>query len=264
MPPNEPSRTRKSSSSAIEAPYDRTSTLQGRIDAHRGLVTLLDHPASIVLDPDSRLTQLGLVPVCPDSSYFFFDSRAYGAATSASLGTLAAQWATETLGVAEARAYIAPTPTDAAPRVTVSFGVGENPAKRVSEAFEIEVLQHLVRLGAKILVDQGAGGEEAERVKHAVRQTAGLPGQVEMFSGPFATFAAHIARSPLYVGYDSAGQHAAAALRIPSITVFAGYPNQRFLERWKPTGPASQVYLADAPNLMNEIFRTMAKYLAKP
>ena len=45
-----------------------------------------------------------------------------------------------------------------------------------------------------------------------------------------------IANSDLYVGYDSAGQHAAAALGIPLISIFAGAVNDRFFERWRPDG----------------------------
>ncbi len=32
----------------------------------------------LVIDPDSRLTQLGLLPVCPEERYRLFESRAYG------------------------------------------------------------------------------------------------------------------------------------------------------------------------------------------
>ena len=32
----------------------------------------------IVIDPDSRLTQLGLISVCDEDRYFFFESRSYG------------------------------------------------------------------------------------------------------------------------------------------------------------------------------------------
>jgi ADP-heptose:LPS heptosyltransferase len=43
-------------------------------------------------------------------------------------------------------------------------------------------------------------------------------------------------RSRLYFGYDSAGQHVAAAAGVPLVTVFAGYASERTLERWLPTG----------------------------
>jgi ADP-heptose:LPS heptosyltransferase len=41
----------------------------------------------------------------------------------------------------------------------------------------------------------------------------------------------------LYVGYDSACQHLAAALGVPVIDIFAGHRSPRMLERWRPSGP---------------------------
>ena len=38
-------------------------------------------PNSIVIDPDSRLTQLGLLPICREEDYYFFESRSFGADT---------------------------------------------------------------------------------------------------------------------------------------------------------------------------------------
>ena len=38
-------------------------------------------PDSLIIDPDSRLTQLGLLPVCPEDRYHFFESRGYGGET---------------------------------------------------------------------------------------------------------------------------------------------------------------------------------------
>ena len=43
-----------------------------------------------------------------------------------------------------------------------------------------------------------------------------------------------VAASDLYVGYDSAFQHIAAALAVPSIDVFVGFPNALFAKRWRP------------------------------
>ena len=182
----------------------------------------------IVIDPDSRLTQLGLLPVCAEEDYYFFESRAYGGDSDESLGTLTKWWVAETFGV-EGRAYIAPKPGPAAD-TTVSFGVGENPAKRIDAKFEAALLRELT---GTVLVDKGAGGEEAERVELAA---AGLP-NVRMWDGAFAPFASAISRSKLYVGYDSAGQHVAAACGVPMVSVFAGFPAPRMFSRWRPTGP---------------------------
>jgi Cd2+/Zn2+-exporting ATPase len=51
----------------------------------------------------------------------------------------------------------------------------------------------------------------------------------------------------LYVGYDSAGQHVAAAAGVPLISVFAGFPAPRMFQRWRPAGPNAQVIRVDRP-----------------
>ena len=64
------------------------------------------------------------------------------------LPELAAQWASETFGVAGARPYVALAgPVARAPRIAVSLGVGENPAKRIPDPFEEELLALLARRG---------------------------------------------------------------------------------------------------------------------
>jgi ADP-heptose:LPS heptosyltransferase len=194
-----------------------------------------DQPSTIVIDPDSRLTQLGLLPVCPAENYYFFESRSYGANTEDSLGRLTQLWIEETFGVSGARAYLAPVgePPSAAD-VAVSLGFGENPAKGMPYPFEPRLLEALDERGLGVVVDAGPGEEEEERVRQAI---GGRRDRIRMFRGSFAAFAGIIARSRLYVGYDSAGQHAAAACGVPLLTIFAGAPCPRFRARWRPTGP---------------------------
>jgi ADP-heptose:LPS heptosyltransferase len=117
---------------------------------------------------------------------------------------------------------------------TVSLGVGENPAKRIGGKFEGELLRMLAEKYESVLVDTGAGGEEKERVLKAVDE-AGAP-NLRTWSGPFAPFADAISKSRLYVGYDSAGQHVAAACGTPLLTMFAGYASERMFHRWYPSG----------------------------
>ncbi len=126
---------------------------------------------------------------------------------------------------------------------TVSFGVGENPAKRVADPFEEELLRRLPR---PILIDKGAGGEEAERVERAVAKAGGEG--IVMWDGSFAGFAAHIQRSRLYVGYDSAGGHVAAACGVPLISIFAGSVSERMFQRWRPTGAGKIEIIRPGPN----------------
>jgi hypothetical protein len=211
--------------------YGRSGTIDDRLAVWPQLREAVCLPRSIILDPDSRLTQLGLLPICPEEDYYLFESRSYGAAGDEQLSQLAPRWVRESLGIAAARPYIS-TGLDATDfAATVSFGVGENPAKRVADGFEEELLRRLPR---PLLIDKGAGGEEAERVERAVAKAGGE--DIVMWDGSFAGFAAHIQRSKLYVGYDSAGGHVAAACSVPMISIFAGAVCERMFQRWRPTG----------------------------
>ena len=226
--------------------YPRGGSLRERLDGWRDLRRALSQPESITIDPDSRLTQLGLTPVCRDEDYYFFESRSYGGDGDDSLGTLTTRWVAETFGVEGSRAYIAPKQSTAGqPEITVSLGVGENPAKRIGDPFEAELLAALALRGATVLIDKGAGGEEAERVERAIPRSE----HVHCWEGSFAGFASAIAGSRLYIGYDSAGQHVAAACGVPLVSIFAGFPTARMAARWRPTGPGPiEVVRVDDPD----------------
>lgn len=242
----------------LPVPYGRAATLEERLAASRSLATLLNEPDSIVIDPDSRLTQLGLVPVCPEERYFFFESRAYGGDGTEPLPVLAARWVEDVFGVRGARPFVAPAaPAEPPAEITVSLGVGENPAKRIADPFEPELLAHLARTGRSVLVDKGAGGEETQRVERSL-----VPG-MGSWQGAFAPFAAQIARSCLYVGYDSAGQHVAAACGVPLVCVFAGFPSERMFARWRPTGAGPiTVIRGDADDVPGAVRRAIDTYLS--
>ncbi|MBY0508452.1 MAG: hypothetical protein K2X03_31365 [Bryobacteraceae bacterium] len=201
--------------------------------------------SGIVLDPDSRISQLGLLPICPEENYYFFESRAYGADTTDALPVLAARWMREIFGV-DPKAYIDPTRKVRPGKfITVSLGVGENPAKRLDDAFERGLLEKLAKRGLPIILDRGPGGEEAER---AERAAAGLAG-VELHRGSFGHFADLIRQNALYAGYDSAGSHAAAASGVSLMVFFKGAVSERFFQRWKPAGTGSMdvIRIDDGP-----------------
>ncbi|HEV3199175.1 MAG TPA: hypothetical protein VGZ73_14780, partial [Bryobacteraceae bacterium] len=81
----------------------RRGGLRERLAVWEELKTSLTAPGSIVIDPDSRLTQLGLLPVGEEDRYHLFESRAYGGDTRRALSELAAEWAFETFGVTGAK-----------------------------------------------------------------------------------------------------------------------------------------------------------------
>lgn len=221
--------------------YGRGALLRDRLAVFDELRAAAAAPGTLVLDPDSRLTQLGLLPVCEAERHHLFESRGYGGEGDEALPALAARWLAETLGVEDAEPYLHPRyhfEPGARPLVTASLGVGENPAKRVEDPFEEELLRHLAALDAQVMVDLGApGSEEQERVEAALGALGETAGAVGVHRGSFASFAAMIAASALYVGYDSAGQHVAAALGVPRVVVFQGFASDRMLARWMPEGP---------------------------
>jgi ADP-heptose:LPS heptosyltransferase len=142
--------------------------------------------------------------------------------------------------------------------VAVSLGVGENPAKRIADPFEENLLRLLAASGAALWIDKGAGGEEAARVERAVER-AGV--QASFWNGSFAGFASIIAGSRLYAGYDSAGQHIAAA-GVPLVSVFAGFPAPRMFDRWRPTGPRCAVVRVERPS-PSEVLEQVRQALAR-
>jgi ADP-heptose:LPS heptosyltransferase len=220
----------------LPAPYARGGSLRERLEASAAL----RFDDGIVIDPDSRLTQLGVISVCDASRYFFFESRAYGGDSAESLPSLARRWAGEVFGVEGSRPFIAVQPASGSPAdITVSLGVGENPAKRVSDEFEQQLLRALAETGASVLVDKGGTPEERERVERALQ-----PG-MRTHDGAFAPFAAQIARSKLFVGYDSAGGHVASACGVPLISIAKGFVSPRMAARWRPRGTVIRGDLAD-------------------
>ena len=240
----------------------RRGSLPQRLAVWEELKALASDADCLVLDPDSRLTQLGLLPICPEDRYHLFESRRYGGTSEQNLPALAAQWSRETLGVPNAAPYVAPASLmsrEARPAryIAVSLGVGENPAKRISDGFERQLLA-LLSARLPLVIDKGAGGEEAARVERAAARSGA---QATFWDGSFAGFADIIAGSSLYVGYDSAGQHVAAACGVPLISIFAGFPAPRMFYRWRPTGPRATVIRVDQPDPV-EILAKVARALA--
>jgi ADP-heptose:LPS heptosyltransferase len=240
--------------------YTRADTLYYRLAAGRRLHSLIPSEDSIVVDPDSRLTQLGLLPVCPEEFYYFFESRAYGHESDRGLTGLTAQWLAETFDIEEAKPYVAPAQEiDTGDRAVtaVSLGVGENQSKRIPDPFERDLIGGLVGNDGVVLVDRGAGGEESARVARAVAESGARADQVMLWDGSFAAFASAISRSRMYVGYDSAGQHVAAACGTPLVVVFTGFASERMFHRWRPSGEG-QVIRVDTPDPAKVLVDTLS------
>jgi ADP-heptose:LPS heptosyltransferase len=131
----------------------------------------------------------------------------------------------------------------------VNLGVGENPEKRLRDPFEISLLLLLLQVGCRVVLDRGTGEEELLRTGNLIRglrdqgravapvgSPDGSQAEVLTWEGSLSGLAGLIQVADLYVGYDSAGGHIAAALGVPAIDVFAGAVSVRMRERWSPWG----------------------------
>jgi ADP-heptose:LPS heptosyltransferase len=237
----------------LEAAYPRSGPVSARIAFAQELAARLRD--GIVIDPDSRITQLGLLPIAAPERSFHFSSRSVGGEND-NLSGLVRGWLRETFGI-DGTAYIAPRQESIdgpRPMVAVSLGVGENESKRIGGDFEARLIGELAKRFGTIWVDRGAGGEEARRVSAA----AGAAEGVRFWEGSFAGFASIISQSDLYAGYDSAGQHAAAASGVPAVTIFAGAPSARFRARWAANGNKNAVRIDCEGLTVREILAALA------
>ena len=267
-----------------ELGYERGGTVLARLQSWLHVVAAVEAEAQegdvLVLDPDSRLTQLGLLPVLDDERYLFFESRRYGHETALPLGQLTARWWQEISGTPEAVFPQLALPPEysafgqaIAQRlqqaghtriVSLSFGVGGNAAKRINAEFEAALLRHLLR-DAALILDKGGTPDERAQVDaltaslraagHTVSELNAANTNLESASpavvtwdGSIGAFAGLIAASDQYVGYDSSGQHLAAALGVPTLTVFVNSNAPRFAERWRPFGKGAVNLVTAAPS----------------
>ena len=266
--------------------YDRQSTLGSRLatwPAVRELVSecIAGLPSQewIVLDPDSRLTQLGLLPVAPDQGYYHFESRSAPVDNPAPLSELAAQWSLGSRALSEldasdprparrvavnGKSYaMADHPVRASPGpvAAVSFGVGGREAKRLGGKFEDDLLELLRQAGYRIILDYGAGDDEERLTDERIGAFAGSvapldeftdrlegPANLNTWKGSLHGFGRWVAEADVFIGYDSAAAHLAAALAVPVIEVFAGAPSALMRKRWTPSGKGpTWVIPADGP-----------------
>ncbi len=226
---------------------------------------------TILIDPDSRLTQLGVLPIIPEQHYFFFDSRSdISFASNMSMAQLTNTWINTVTGednFCYPRIWPLPSNLTKASQlckalknygarrvIAINFGVGANPRKKVGWRLEKELLLSLLQEpGTVILLDKGFGDEELQNSNSllAAIESSGYDARDAVFgtrldskisSGVIAMqtrigeIAAIIANCDEYIGYDSACQHIAVALETPCLTIFAGSNNMRFIRRWSAFG----------------------------
>ncbi|MEW6220340.1 MAG: glycosyltransferase family 9 protein [Thermodesulfobacteriota bacterium] len=264
-----------------------------------------DDGRTLLFDPDSRLTQLGLLPALhADCTRLFPSRQALPGLLGPSLSALANDWLDSVLGpgpFAWPAVWLAPedqaraaafrsrlTAAGCRHLVVVNLGVGGNDRKRVAGDFEAQLVCGLARMrpDTVVVLDCGAGDEGVARCRLVLDEAAGqglasclvreaeilerLPVQgcgVIGVQGSLATVAGLINVADGFLGYDSACGHLAAALARPAVTIFAGAPHRRFIERWQPLSRAAGQTLVAEPEmapaaLVGQVETAMATVLA--
>jgi ADP-heptose:LPS heptosyltransferase len=261
-----------------EVPYSRKGGLLERLASWRAVLEIiagetddLREDEVILIDPDSRHSQLGILPLVPDERYYFFDSRSDTAINrKMSMPELTNDWFNRLTGEQSFRypaVWIPEHYVHKAERVcsrlrhngakniiAVNFGVGGNPRKRVSRYLEEKLLLTLLKEpDTLILLDKGFGNNEIHYTESLINEVKekghpayhARPGSeissdimhgIIGIKSSIGEMAAFIKNCDEYIGYDSACQHIAAALKTPCITIFAGSNNMRFIRRWSAHG----------------------------
>lgn len=265
----------------IELAYQRKGAIVERLSSWVDAVYLIENELNglapeeyLVIDPDSRITQLGLLPLLEEERrYLFFESRTFGGHSDLPLGVLVNNWfnlafseETEEYPALFLREEDLQLGEQIALQVfargfkkivSLNLGVGGNALKRIPNEFEFELLLALLQRGFFVFLDQGIGEEltrtskildlltqqkfDSWRLEEAQKKTPiSLPENVALlaWNGGIGGFAGLIRKSQMYVGYDSAGQHLAAALEVPIVDIFAGFTHPQMTKRWKPYGKA--------------------------
>jgi ADP-heptose:LPS heptosyltransferase len=258
--------------------YNRKGGLLDRLSSWQTVLNIIDRELAacpldntILIDPDSRLSQLGVLPIIDLNHYFFFDSRsAVSFAGNLSMAQLTNAWLNNITGAEDfhhpmvwllpsnlhkaAQLYAKLKSNGARRVIALNFGVGGNPRKKVGARLEQDLLLNLLQEPSTvILLDKGFGDEELQnsnsllaRIKangYAIHNAVfdeGLDTKLNWgvigLQTRIGEIAAIIANCDEYIGYDSACQHIAAALKTPCLTIFAGSNNMRFIRRWSAFG----------------------------
>lgn len=263
----------------LELPYDRNGSLLDRLLVWESLDAMLRHeeealaPGSfLVVDTDSRLAQLGLLPLTAEASSRCFPSRLNPwPGRNPSLNQLVNDWLDGLLGAVAMQPPAVALPPAAVAAANVfchrlrvagcrflivaNYGVGGDDNKRLGEPFETSLLPALLDGGEDtvIILDSGCAREEKDRVAAQLdvyrqqgiavdfvdeaalaEKKIGFSHGVVGFHGSIGAIGGLIGRADAFFGYDSCCQHLAGALATPLVVVFAGAPNERFASRWHP------------------------------
>lgn len=257
--------------------YGRRGPLRQRLASWLAVEdAVADH--DLVIGPDSRLDQLGILPLTQDPARYLLWENTLPPGHPISLSTAFDNWLAEKFAPVWGRVCTPALGLDAAARAAaqqwktawgtqrvcaVKLDHGGNAAKSLPRAQEGALLHHVRAQGWTILLDRGFGAEElansdallAEAKLSAIDvddsgSGKGIavselrPGQfanaeIVRFHGSISGWAAAVTTCGHAVSYDSVGHHLAAAAGIPVTVAFTGHSHADFPIAWQPRGPAA-------------------------
>lgn len=273
--------------------YQRDGGLIGRLTGYTYLYQQLKmewegvHDGQTLLfDPDSRLSQLALLPLLADRYTRHFPSRGDQQDHASSLSQLTNRWLNEVLGerinilpqisirpahLDNVRRFFAQFPPGCK-KIVINLGVGNDCRKRLPDPFEEQLLAGLLQDdSALVVLDSGCHPDERDRARslmemmqmRAFQATAvseknlankQIPFQhgLVCIQGGIGMLSALIDQADVFFGYDSCCQHLATARGTQSVICFAGAPNDRFFDRWRPLdkcGSTTTIRIKDTTHL---------------
>ncbi|HCE43770.1 MAG TPA: hypothetical protein DET40_09495 [Lentisphaeria bacterium] len=261
----------------IPVPSSGHGNLNDRFNVWHSILGIVEKETSgkldsaLLFDPDSSLSHLGLLPLVDDSKYLFLNIRgAQKFPPKLSLSRLANILMDKILSESE---YCHPSvwlagnvrgesadfarglrKKGCSRIISVNFGAGGNPRKRVDGDFEEKLIFELLRkTGTVVLLDRGSTPDEDGRSEKLMKSLARkkiitkdlvfgsckgceLPHGVIGVRASLGEMSSLIAESDEFIGYDSPLLHVSAALGITAFAIFAGTNNPRFIRRWNACG----------------------------
>lgn len=231
----------------------------------------------LVVSPDSRLDQLGILPLGDAGAHWLWENTQPDLARPESLSALFDRWLAGRLALPPAPSRLPRVALDApavaagarlraalgpAPFAAVKLDHGGNPAKALPREAELALLRELRARGWRVLLDRGFGAEELANSDALIAALKWKPTDIDdsgkglgvavdtlapdalarepvvRFHGSIAGWAGAAAGCGVAISYDSVGHHLAAALGVPTVVAFTGYADPAFPVAWQPRGAA--------------------------
>ncbi len=264
--------------------YARRGPLRERLASWLLLAdAVAEEVPDLVVAPDSRLDQLGILPVIDAARYRLWENIRPEGTQPESLADQLDAWCGRLLGGGSPctprlafdgeRAALATRFRAAfgdAPICAVKLDHGGNPAKALPRDGEVHLLRGLRAKGWRVLLDRGFGPAELANcdalidalgwrvtdlddsgqglgrgVAALARNELATP-EIIRFHGSIGGWAAALSACGHALAYDSVGHHLAAALAIPVSIAFTGWSDPGFPIAWQPRG-SGPVHLVAIP-----------------